>query len=205
MADQAVTLADVKLQLKIDVADTTDDAYLTSLIEDVTDWMQERVRRYLVPKAALSFLVDTAAGSTIDVRRYGVRTVTSLGVASSNQPDTGGTYTAVAAADIVLRPPAGQRAFGMPATSIAILGAYARLVDAINGASIVADCGPAATPDRIQRVAADAVVTAYQARKAGGSGAIGADGGAAIEWSRYFSVGSPQLLTLDRLALPGIA
>lgn len=203
---QAATLADVKAQLKIDTLDTVDDVYLSDLLTDVTDWMEDRVRRYLCPRAGLTFNVDTAAGSVIDVRRYGVRTVGTLSVASSNQPDTGGTYTAVAAADIVLRPPETQRAPGMPATQVAILGAYARLVDAINGARFTAtDCGPAATPDRIARVALDAVVAAYQARRAGGSGVIGAEGGASVDWSKYFSAGSPQLLTLDRLALPGIA
>ena len=199
MADQVCTFAEVKIQLKILVGDTTDDVYLSALIDGVTDWMQAHVKRYLVPKPALTFNVDTAAGSVLDVRRYGVRVVTSLGVASVNQPDTGGVYTAVAAADIVLRPPELARDPGMPATQIAILGAYARLADAINGAHLVADCGPAATPDRIKRVGIDAVVAAYQSRKAGGSGVIGAEDAAAVEWSKYFGPDSPQRVTLDRL------
>jgi hypothetical protein len=199
MSDMAATLADAKLQLKIDTADTTDDAYLTALLVGVTDWIQDYVHRLVCPRAAQTFLVDTAAGSVIDVRRYGIRTVTSLSIASASQPDTGGTYTAVAAADIYLRPGELDRDPGMPATSIAIAGAYARLVDAINGARIVGDVGPTATPDRIARVAIDAVAAAYQARRAGGSGVIGADAAASTPWSQYFGAGSPQLATLKRL------
>lgn len=201
---QATTLAKVKAQLEI--TDTDDDAYIGELIDDVTDWMEAFCLRWLVARNSATYLLDTAAGFELDVRRYGVRAVSSLGIASSNQPDTGGSYTAIAAADIVLRPPAIERNDGMPATSIAILGSSARLSDAINGASVTMTAGPSPTPLRVDRVARDAVCAAYQARKAGGSGVIGAGATAVVEWSKYFAEGSPQLETL--LALrggPGIA
>lgn len=204
MPDQACTLEQVRTQLKLAPADTTDDAYITALIERCTDWMQDFVGRLLCPRASTTVLVDTAAGSIINVRRYGVRAVSALGIASTNQPDTGGSYTSVAAANIVLRPPVMSRREGMPATEIHILGASAQLSTAINGASITATWGPDSTPLRIVGVAVDAVASAYQARKAGGSGVIGADEAAATEWSRYFAAGSPQRATLQRLKLPGV-
>jgi hypothetical protein len=194
----ACSLADAKAQLNI--SDATDDAYLTSLIEDVTDWMEQYTGRYLVARTAVTVLLDTAAGSIIRVP-VGVLSVTSLGIASSNQPDAGGTYTAVTVAtDVVLRPPALDREPGMPATEIHLLGSTGRLVDAINGASLVGNLGPATTPDRFQRVALDAVAAAYQARRAGGTGVIGAEDSPAWPgWAAYFGWGSPQRQTLMRL------
>jgi hypothetical protein len=197
MSDMAASLADVKAQLKI--TDTTDDAYLTALIEDVTDYVQEYIGAYVVAHNGVTTLLDTAAGAVLRVP-FGVRTVTSLSIAQTNQPDTGGSYAAVSAALIVLRPPVMDRQPGMPATEIHVLGSAGVFADAINGASLVADLGPLTTPDRVQRVVIDAVAAAYQARKAGGSGVIGAENApAAPEWSAYFSYGSPQRAILQRL------
>lgn len=205
MSDQLCTLTDVKDQLRIAAGVTTDDAYITSLIEDVSDWMQDFTRRYLCSHAAVTLRLDTSAGAVIPVR-WGVRTVTSLGIASTNQPDTGGTYTTVTASLIMIRPPADQRPDGLPGNELVINGVTAPLSDAINGALLVADLGPATTPDRFVRVAIDAVVSAYQARRAGGSGVIGGDAFARTPWEQYFAAGSPQRLTLERArGLPGIA
>lgn len=206
MVDQACTLADVKAQLRITSAG--DDAYITTLIQGVTDWMQSEAgaNRKLTDQGAATILFDTAAGSAIDVSRYGIRSVTTLSIATSNQPDTGGTYTAVAASDIVLRPPAGDRLEGMPATSIVILGSSARLYDAINGASVQGSFGPSATPLRLARIACDAVCAAFQSRRAGASGVIGADQLSVPPWSAYFAWGSPQWRTLRAFRLTqGIA
>lgn len=204
MADQLCALADVRTQLRFDVTYTTDDAYLTALIEGVTDWIQgTAVRRVLVPKTAETWITDTAAGSEIAVRR-GIRTITSLTIAASDQPDTGGVWpTTIAASLIALRPPALDRPDGMPATSIVILGSSPVLSDAINGARIVGDFGPAATPLRAARVAVDAVVAAYVSRRAGVSGVIGADAASGVPWATYFADGSPQARTLEDLRGPG--
>lgn len=207
MADQACTTADVKAQLGI--SDATDDSYISGLIDAVTDFIQSPAGagRIVVPKTGQSFLVDTAGGSVIDVRRYGIRTITTLGIATSNQPDSGGSYTTVSAADIVLRPPELDRDPGMPATAVALLGSSGRLAYAINGASFTGCAiGPATTPERVKRVAIDAVVAAYQDRRAGGSGVIGADATAGVPWSTYFAAGSPQAMILDSLrGIRGIA
>lgn len=195
MAD-LTTAARVKAQLKI--TDATDDAYLGTLITDLSDWVQEYTGRTLTAVAGQTYVVDTAAGSVIPFPR-GVRAVTSLSIAATDQPDAGGTYTAVAAADILLRPNSAYRKPGWPATEIWIRGAYGRLSQALNGASIVLDEGFAATPAAIMRVVDDAVAAAYQARGAGGSGVIGADGSPVpADWSKYFGWGSPQRQTLLR-------
>jgi hypothetical protein len=71
MSDMAASLADVKAQLKI--TDTTDDAYLTALIEDVTDYVQEYIGAYVVAHNGVTTLLDTAAGAVLRVP-FGVRT-----------------------------------------------------------------------------------------------------------------------------------
>jgi hypothetical protein len=202
MAD-LTTLTRVKLQLKL--ADTTDDAYLSQLIVDLSDYIADYTGRTLTPVAAQSYVVDTAAGSVIPWP-HGVRAVSSLQVAATDQPDTGGTYSAIAAADILLRPNSAFRRPGWPATEIVIRGAYARLYQALNGASLTVDEGWAVIPPQIARVADDAVAAAYQSRRAGASGVIGAEDAAATDWSKYFAWGSPQRQTLLRFrAGQGIA
>lgn len=196
MADQLCTTAQVKA--RDEIVDGVDDTVLGELIDQVTDFIQEFTGRKLVPEAGVTWVVDTSAGSTIEVPR-GVRAVTSLGIASSDQPDTGGTYVAVAAADILLRPSPIYRKPGWPATRILLKGSSTgRLAAVLNGAQMVVDGGFAATPPAIQAVAIDAVVVAFNARTSGASEQLGADQAAGVPWSRYFAQGTPQWATLER-------
>ena len=200
MADQMVLLADVKTALGI--TDVNDDALLTSYIEDLTDWVQDRTKRKLVSEAAATYTVDTTSGSTIYVPR-GIRTVTALGVASSSQPDTGGVYTAVALADVLIRPLAIDRRPGWPGTRILIRGSYARLANALNGATITGDWGFAATPPALRELAIDAIGAAYLNRQ--GGPAEGGDQGTPIyPWTRFFAPGSPEARALDAYTYQGI-
>lgn len=202
MADQVVTTAQVKARLE--VADATDDTLISELIDELTDWLQDVTGRKLVPEAGATYYVDTAPGSVIEVKR-GIRVVTSLAIATSDQPDDGsGTYTAVAAADVLLRPSSIERKPGWPAQRILIRGTTGRLTTALNGAKIVGDFGFAAPPPTIQAVAFDAIVTAYTSHRGGASDVIGGDGSTIYPWAKYFSKGSPQRATVDRYHMPGI-
>jgi hypothetical protein len=194
MADQLVTKAQVKARLGI--TDVTDDALIDELIEQVTDWVQEYTGRKLVAEAGATYYVDTGPGSVIQVPR-GIRLVTTLGIATTDQPDTGGTYTTVTST-VVLRPSSMDRRPGWPATEIWLVGSAPRLVEAINGAKIVGDFGFATVPPEIQGVAIDAVVSAYTTRRAGASSQLGADELATGAWSTFFGWGSPQRGTLMR-------
>jgi len=195
MADQLVTLAQIKARLGI--TDATDDVLLGELNDQATDFIQDLTRRKLVPEVGATYIVDTAAGSVIDVTR-GIRAVTTLEVAAADQPDTGGTYSAIAAADILLRPSSIDRRPGWPATRILIKGTIGRLADALNGARIVGDFGFAAVPPLIQAIALDAIATAYTAKQAGDSDAIGEEGSPVAVWARMFAEGTDQRATLDR-------
>lgn len=196
MVDQLTTTAAVKARLGI--ADATDDALISSLIDGVSDWVADFTKRQLAPLAAQTYVVDTAAGSILDVR-IGVRLVTSLGVAATDQPDVGGVYTAVDLADVLLRPVAMQRRPGWPATQVVVKGTAARFYQALNGARIVGDFGFPAIPPRVVELANDAVSAAYTVRRRGASGAIGPDGDTAVDWGSFFGPSSPHLSTLRRL------
>lgn len=188
-----------KVKARIGITDATDDALISELIDQVSDFIQDYTGRWFTPHDAQTFVVDTASGSEIDVPR-GVRAVTALGLASSDQPDTAGTYSALTPISrVVLRPSPLERRDGWPATRILITGgAAAFAVAAVNGASITGDFGFAAVPPAIEAIATDAVVTAYSARNAGASEVVGAGATAIEPWSRFFGAGTAQLETLER-------
>lgn len=196
MADQLCTTAQVKTRLGI--TDAGVDALISEYIDQVSDWISEYTGRKLVPDAGATYTFDTLRGSIIEIPR-GIRAVTSLGLSAVDQPDSGGTYTTVAAADIALRPLTQDRPTGWPAFRVVVLGGAWRVSTARNGAKIVGDFGFAAAPPEVQGVALDAVVAAFKSRKMGTSGVIGGDDQAVVEWGAYFGWGSPQRQTLMRL------
>ena len=198
MADQLGSLSNIKTRLTI--TDATDDALLGSLLDSVSAYVQDRCHRRLLPDNGATYIVDTGAGSAISVPR-GIRTVTTLEVAATDQPDTGGTYTAVVAADILLRPSSLFRRTGWPPDTILIRGAGARLRQALNGARIVGDFDFATTPLPIANVVEDAVVVAFAARQGGASDAIGAERNAIPSWDDHFSEDSAQGRTLTRYTI----
>jgi hypothetical protein len=138
----------------------------------------------------------------------GIRAVTFLGVASTNQPDSAGTYTTVPATDYLLRPKA-QDLDGWPFTEIRIKRGGGTAVpyfyDADNGIKVTAPPGFATTPLDITAVAIDGSVAAYQSRMNGASSVLGVDDIAMPPWRNFFSKGSPQMATLNRYRYFGLA
>jgi hypothetical protein len=158
-----------------------------------------------VPITSTTYIVDTQAGYVLRFP-IGVRTVSALGInVQTHQPDTGGTYVSVTAANILLRPSGSDLPIGWPPTEIRLSRASSLYFGTIeNGASVTGTFGFAAVPPDIQAVTIDAVVAAYQSRKNGASGVIGADGDAIIPWVSFFSKGSPQRATLERYRYVGM-
>lgn len=200
MADQLCTIAQVKARINpAGVSDVVDDAMLTEMVEQVSDWVQHFTGRKFVPDNAATYVVDTASGYVLRIPR-GIRSVTSMGInALSNQPDSGGTYVTLSAATIMLRPASIDLPVGWPPTEIHLSRATSSVFATVeNGATITGNFGFAATPPDIQAVCIDATVAAYQNRKLGTSGVIGAEGDAIVPWVSFFSSGSPQRATLER-------
>ena len=210
MADQLCTPTQVKNRLQNAQAgvtfSATDTTTITELIEQVSDWMQHFTGRRFVPITSTTYIVDTEAGYVLRFP-IGVRTVSALTINTlTHQPDTGGTYpTTIAAANILLRPSGPDLPVGWPPTQIRLSRAQSTVFGTIeNGASVTGTFGFAATPPDIQAVAIDATVAAFQSRKNGASGVIGADGDAIIPWVSFFSKGSPQRATLERYRYVGM-
>lgn len=211
MADQLCTIAQVKARIfPAGVTDTADDTLLTELIEQISDYIEQYTGRKLVPVASTTYVFDTTAGYVLRVP-IGIRTISSLGVNNlTHQPDSGGSYTTVAAADYLLRPKVQDGPQGWPFTELQISrGTLAGTISAFgniaNGATITGTFGFAATPPDIQSTTIDAVVAAFQARKDGASGVIGSEFGALTPWSDFFGPGSPQRQIIDRYRYIGFA
>lgn len=207
MADQLATITQVKARINpAGVSDTVDDTLLTELVEQVSDWIQHFTGRKFVPVTSTTYIVDTEEGYVIRFP-IGVRTVSALAINTlTHQPDTGGTYpSTIAAANIMLRPSVADLPVGWPATEIRLSRAQTIAFATVeNGASVTGTFGFAATPPDIQAVTIDAVVAAYQNRKMGASGVIGADAESIIPWVSFFSSGSPQRATLERYRYIGM-
>jgi hypothetical protein len=214
MADQLCTTAQVKNRLQNAAAgvtfSATDTTTISELIDQVSGWIETFTGRKLVPEVGATYVFDTESGQVLRVPR-GIRTITSMGVAPSiHQPDTGGTFTTVPAADILLRPKAVDLPIGFPPTEVHIsrgvlAGTISRFGRVDNGCTITGDFGFAATPPDVQGVAIDAVVAAFQSRKNGASGVMGAEAEAITPWNAFFGRGSPQRQTLDRYRYQAIA
>ena len=180
---------------------------LTELVDQVSDWIQHFTGRKFIPITSTTYIVDTQSGYVLRFP-IGVRSVSALAInTATHQPDTGGTYpTVISTGNILLRPSASELPVGWPATEIRLSRAQTTVFGNIeNGASVTGTFGFAATPPDIQAVTIDAVVAAYQNRKMGASGVIGAEGDAIIPWVSFFSAGSPQRATLERYRYVGMA
>lgn len=206
MADQLTTLAAIKSRLSI--SDTADDVLLGTLNDQVSGWIEGYTGRKFVPETAVTYTFDTSAGYVLRIPR-GIRSISAMGIASmTNQPDSGGTYTAVTLpGSVLLRPRAQDLPEGWPATEVWLSRATnsTPLYGTIqNGVTITGNFGFAATPPEIEAVTLDAIASAYSVRRMGASGVIGADDTAVVPWVRFFSHGSPQRGTLDRYRYFGI-
>ena len=203
MADQLCTTGQVKNRLQNAAAgvtfSATDTTTIGELIDQVSDWVQHYTGRKFVPDNAATYVMDTTAGYTLRIPR-GIRTVTSMGInILTHQPDTGGSYTTLSAATILLRPSTADLPVGWPPTEVRLSRATTSVFATVeNGATITGNFGFATTPPDIAAVTIDAVVAAFQTRKMGASGVIGAEGDAVVPWVSFFSRGSPQRGTLDR-------
>jgi hypothetical protein len=203
MSDQLCTLAQVKARVFPNgVTDTGDDTLIGELIDEVSAWIESYTGRTFIGETAQTYVLDgpQAGGFVLRVQR-GVRSLTAVGIAQTDQPDTGGTYTTVTPAEVLLRPSPIDLPLGWPPTELHIsrtATTITRWPTAQNGVKLTGNFGFLAIPKDIEAVAIDATVAAYASRKNGASSVMGADGTALPPWSLFFGRGSPQRGTLDR-------
>ena len=200
MADMLVTITQVKNRLDPSgTVNTNDDALLTELVEQVTSFVQGFTGRRIVAEDAATKLFDTIYGNVLRIP-LGIRTITSIGVASTHQPPTGGSYTTLTPASVLMRPIASDLPQGWPFLEVRLprTNTQGLFSTAENGCTITGNFGWAATPPDLAAVCIDATVVAFQMRRNGASSAIGPDATQLPPWVAYFSPTSPQRATLER-------
>lgn len=176
------SLYDVKQQLGIPDATTTSDEELTEFIRAVTDDFEFLTGRdFTGAQGDVTFRVHTRSGRVLWIPR-GIQSVTTLGIATDDQPSSGGTYATATATDYFLDPPEYERGPYWPATRIVFRSqAGTRFYDAAYGAEITGRPGWAQVPPNIARIGASAVCARFLTKgREGPRAVIGPDGRATI-------------------------
>lgn len=178
-------LGDVKQELGILAATTTDDELILQKISEVSTAIMGETGRLFArspSSGTTTLLFDVAtSGRTLRVPK-GIATATTLQVATSSQPESAGTYTTVTAAEWFLRPNAQDRDYGWPATSIVISdvsGSY--FTAGYNTVKLTGALGWATVPADIRAIAIRASVANYMA-KGSGAGGVAAAGPNGATW-----------------------
>jgi hypothetical protein len=175
------SIYDVKQELGIPASDTTQDEIILEKIGQVSASIELYVGRWLAPRptnpasdTTLLFDVPWQRGATRSLlldygnRLTGIRRLTSIGIATVSQPESGGSYTAGTVADFLLRPrpnadgPALRLEISPYPTGVGFF------FSGYNTVQIVGGFGPASVPAAIQGVALRATVRRYIGKGGGG-------------------------------------
>jgi hypothetical protein len=180
------TTALVKARLGVATLDTTDDALIGSIVDQVNQFIEspEGCGRILAPITSATYLADGDGMRRLYFPR-GLRSVTELKIGDY----TGDTLDVIAATDYFLRPLAQDRKPGWPAMWIELsdrpAGAHTVFAKGFETVSITATSGWAAIPDDIIDVALTTCVRAWHARQSGQADIVGNDETGAPLVSRY--------------------
>lgn len=162
------SLYDVKQRIGLSASNTEDDETILEFIRDVSVDIMGYTGRQFAPdpsSGTKTYRLHTRAGYTLWVPK-GIRSITTLGIATSDQPATGGTYTTAIASDYFLDPPEYERSYGWPATRIVFRSAAGtRFYNASYGAEITGAFGWATAPADIQGIAASAVIRRFAGKE----------------------------------------
>lgn len=194
------SLVDVKQRLGI--TDTTDDEWLQEQIVSVTDEIESLTGRRFRPDPLSGtktvYLDYSGDGYTLWLPG-GVRSVTYIGTASTDQPDAGsGTYTEITSG-VYVDPPEHERAPGWPGTRITIgTSSGWRFYVGRRTVKLTAAFGWSAVPATVRAIAELCVVSAYRGRSSGGASSytIGVEG--ERTYSRLLSAGDMKTLAWYR-------
>lgn len=168
------SLYDLKQLLGGDFTDTSQDENLLEWLRQVTTWLVSQVGRKLLPDPAsgtTTYRFHTRMGRVLRLP-MGIRSITTLGIATEDQPSSGGTYTTATAADYYIDPPVAERDYGWPGTRVVFrinaTGPATIFYDASFGAEIVGAFGFEAPPADLSAIGLRLASAA--AREQGASG-----------------------------------
>lgn len=166
------SLEDVKQRLfNTATADTANDEDLAEIIRDVTtDILGHTGREFVGTPGDVTRTFDAEwTGPTLYIPG-GIRSITTLGYATGDQPDSGGTYSTITSGYYYLRPLAHDRTSGWPATRLELASGY-YFHAGRSTVQITGTFGWAAVPPDIAGIAAAVVIRRFQARQSSSSGA----------------------------------
>lgn len=152
------------------VTNSSADEDILEHIRQVTADILTFTGRQLVPDPASgskTYRFHTYGGRELWIPK-GIRSITSLGVAVTDQPESGGTYTVAAASDYYIDPPLFERTAGWPgmrvclSRSASVFFGYAAF-----GAEITGAFGWPSVPADVSGIAVNAVVRRWQGRGSG--------------------------------------
>lgn len=167
---------------------SNEEEILLELIRAVSQTIEHYAGRWFAPRplsGTTTFLFDVPSDSRRLWLTRGIRSITTLGVASISQPDTGGTYTTATATDYSLRPGVSERDPGWPATQIEFLpnaaGPVTTFYAGMNVVQITGAFGWGSVPYEIQEVAISAVTRRYLSKETASPAVqLGPDGGVTL-------------------------
>lgn len=167
------SLYDVKQRLEYAPSDTSHDEEILELIRQVTTEIEYVTGRdFTGYRSDTTILANTTAGRVLWLTQ-GIQSVTTLGYATQDQPDSGGSYTTIPATAYTLQPSGQERDPGWPATRIVLLSTSGiEFANALNGAQITGKPGWAEVPGHVARIAAGAVVGAFLGKGVSGPRAV---------------------------------
>lgn len=172
------SLANVKLVLfPTGYTDTTDDTLITAYIDAVSaEIMEYTCRQFVGDSVDQDYYFDVPRQARSLFLPNGMQSVTTVGYAKTSQPASGGTYTTITAANVLLRPLVQDRRTGFPADYLVIsdLDPTSAFYYGYNTVKVTGKAGFAAVPLEIERTALSIVVRRWQARKGGQTDSIGA-------------------------------
>ena len=174
------SLYNVKQALGIPANDVSHDEDILDDIVAVTDEIESVTGRdFTGARSDVTFRIHTRAGKKLWFPK-GLQSIATLGVATTDQPASGGVYGNVT--DWYLDPPDAMREPYWPATVIRFPSISGSLFyDAAFGAQITGKPGWAQVPPRVARIGETAACAYYATRgKAGPRAVIGPSGGTTI-------------------------
>jgi len=180
-AGRICSLYDVTQRLTGTVSANDQELLAEFIAEATTDIQGHTSRRFVrSPLSGTStFLFDVERDSRTLRVAQGIASLTQLEVATTSQPESGGTYSVVAAADWFLRPTSHERDAGWPATSVVIrdnaTGAVPQFHGGYNAVRLTAALGWPSVPADIAGLAVNAVIRRFQARGSGVATALGSE------------------------------
>jgi len=196
----------VKARLNIPAEDTTDDAEITVICNQVNGYIESLVGRPLSNLGTATYLYDgyDSVDNRILFIGRGLQSVSLLETATY----TSGPFNTVPSTDYFLRPQAQELEVGWPYTEIVMTNVPSAnnfsplFYQGYNTVRITGVWGYAQTPDEITEIGEVMAVRAWSARQAGQTDQIGITEGGQPVISRTLSIRDRDTLSRYRLKRP---